>query len=391
MISPIPTHPRNAGHRERIYQLLRQMQAFGYDVHLLHVTLEPCGDLDAMRECWGDRLHVFQHEPLRTPNHCAPSFHATRTGRVIRRLGAFLKKTIDFPYRVDDWHDPACEPIISELHRRFAFDVVCAEYVFCSKTLNLFGAQTLKILDTHDIFGNRHKIFQRHRQQPVWFYTTRREERKAVRRADVILAIQEHERRFFQQLAPEKESVTVGHFVELHRLPLKQDDELTLLFFASSNPTNLHGFEVFLRESWPQIQARVPAVTLLIAGSVCAALPDSAAYAKLGAVGAAQDAYSLADVVISPILFGTGLKIKNVEALGYAKPLVTTPAGAEGLEHGQQTAFWAAQMPDDFARRVGDLLTDPTLRRKMCKQAYQFAAAIQQQNLRRLAEALQCA
>lgn len=380
VISPIPTHPRNAGHRERIYQLLRQMLAFGHDAHLLHITLEPGGDMEAMRSCWGDRLHLFQHNPLRTPNGCAPSFHATLVGRLLRRLGSFVKTPVDFPYGVDDWHDSECEKMIAELHRQFAFDVVCAEYLFCSKTLNLFDAPTLKILDTHDIFGNRRKLFQQHGQRPNWFYTTRREERKALRRADVIIAIQEHEQRFFQQLVPEREVVTVGHFVELCPLPFKAEGRPTLLFLASSNPVNLYGFNHFLRESWPIIQAQAPDVKLLVAGSLCQALPDHAAYAKLGAVNSAQDAYSCADIVISPILFGTGLKIKSVEALGCAKPLVTTPIGAEGLDAGMQTAFVAAPMPDEFANRIIELLTNSELRHVISQQAYRFAEKLHHQN-----------
>ena len=38
------------------------------------------------------------------------------------------------------------------------------------------------------------------------------------------------------------------------------------------------------------------------------------------------------DIAINPIRFGSGLKIKNVEALAYGLPLLTTPIGAEGLE-----------------------------------------------------------
>ncbi len=389
VISPIPTHPRNAGHRERIYQLVRAMQQLGHDIHLLYITLESGGDLEVMQSCWGDQFHIFCHSPDRTPNHCAPSFHATLTGRLIRRIGFFLRKTLDFPYGVDDWYDPACETMIAELHRQFSFDVVCAEYVFCSKTLSLFDSQTLKILDTHDVFGNRKKLFQQHGQQPLWFYTTPREERKALRRADVILAIQEHECRFFQKLVPQKQVETLGHFVELQRSPLKTKRPQTLLFLASANQINVHGFQWFLREVWPRVQSRQPDVRMLLAGSICTAIEDHPAAIKLGEFLDAKPIYEQADIVISPILFGTGLKIKNIEAMGYAKPLVTTSAGAEGLEQGIQTAFFAAATAEEFANRILDLLTNSELRYRTCQQAYRFAEKLQQQNRSTLDQVLQ--
>jgi glycosyltransferase involved in cell wall biosynthesis len=389
MISPIPTHPRNAGHRERIYQLIRQMQALGHDVHLLHVTLEPGGDLDAMRACWGDRLYLFQHDLTRTPNQCSPSFHGTLTGKIIRNLLFKLGKEVSFPYAIDDWYDPGCEQFLTTLHQHMRFDVVLVEYAFFSKALNVFDCETVKMLDTHDIFSNRHKLFQQHRQQPDWFYTTRHQEKKGLQRADVILAIQEHERRFFAAMVPAKTVVTVGHFVEFCRVPLKSGSPPTLLFFASGNPVNLHGFTWFLKEVLPGIQAHFPQVRLLLAGSVCQAIAEHSAYTKLGEVEETKTAYELADVVISPMLFGTGLKIKNIETLGYAKPLVTTPAGAVGLEQGVDEAFFVAATPEAFVQCVTGLLADDALRREMSDKAYQFASAVQQQNRMRLDQILQ--
>ena len=386
VISPIPTHPRNAGHRERIYQLLRQIQALGHDVHLLHVTLEPGGDIGAMRECWGDRVHLFQYDIERTPFRCSPSLHGTFAGKLARRVLYALGREYHCPYAIDDWYDPACEDAVAQLHQWIRFDIVIVEYAFFSKVLTCFDASIVKIIDTHDIFGNRHKMFQQQGQTPVWFYTTQRQERRGLRRADVILAIQEDERRYFTALLPEKQVVTVGHFAQLDQLPFKTTEPPTLLFFASSNPINLHGLQAFLQSCWPMIRERMPGARLLVAGSACQALPDDEAYQKIGMVEAAQDAYKQADIVINPILFGTGLKIKNIEAMGYAKALVTTPAGAKGLEDGRQKAFFAAEMPDEFAQRVIELLSNHALRHKMNGEAYQYVVALQQQHSARLAE-----
>jgi polysaccharide biosynthesis protein PslH len=41
--------------------------------------------------------------------------------------------------------------------------------------------------------------------------------------------------------------------------------------------------------------------------------------------------YSRARVVIAPMLAGGGTKIKVLEAMAAARPVVTTPSGAEGL------------------------------------------------------------
>ncbi len=389
VISPIPTHPRNAGHRERIYQMVRQIQRFGHDVHLLHVTLEADGDVEAMQACWGDHLHLFQYEINRTSFNCSPSFHATLMGKCIRRLGFIFEKNINFPYSVDDWYDPACEAVINKLQSQFSFEVVIAEYVFMSKALTMFDSKTRKIIDTHDVFSNRGKLFQLHHQTPSWYYTTKRQEIRGLRRADVIFAIQKHEHQIFQQFLPEKAVETIGHFAELQALPLKTGTPLTLLFLASSNQMNLHGLRWFMQQVWPLLHTQQADVRMLLAGTICNVFEEHPAVTKLGRFQDAKAIYIQADIVISPILFGTGLKIKNVEAMSYGKALVTTPVGAEGLEQGEQSAFFAATTAEEFANCIIKLLTNSELRYAVCQRAYSFAEKLQQENLSTLSRILQ--
>ena len=58
VISPTPSHPRNAGNRERIYQLLPHIQKLDHEVHFLYITQEhrvtgflgPPGNVEAIAQ-----------------------------------------------------------------------------------------------------------------------------------------------------------------------------------------------------------------------------------------------------------------------------------------------------------------------------------------------------
>jgi glycosyltransferase involved in cell wall biosynthesis len=388
LVSPVPTHPPIGGNRQRIRQLLGEIHGLGHETHLLYVTLEPDGDVEAMRECWGDRFHLLEYDGAGTPNRRSPSLHRTLIGRIVRRALAQVGVDYTFPHGADDWYDGRLGSHLRELQDRFRFDQVWLEYLFLTKGLLALPPGVLRVLDTLDVFTDRHQRYRRHGQQPRWFSTTRRQERKALRRADVIVAIQEDEDQFFRQLVPEKRVVTVGHFMELRFLPFKLDQPLTLLFLASQNQINLHGLRVFVDEAFPRILRHHPGTRLLLAGTLCRAVSNHAAYSKLGEFTRAEEMYGTADVVVSPIPFGTGLKVKNMEALGYGKPLVTTPAGADGLNGGASTAFFVAKTSEEFAARVNELLADPELRRRTAQQAYQFAEAYRQQNVENLRSVL---
>ncbi|HEY9664990.1 MAG TPA: glycosyltransferase, partial [Allocoleopsis sp.] len=101
-----------------------------------------------------------------------------------------------------------------------------------------------------------------------------------------------------------------------------------------------------------------------------------------------QEGYDLASLVINPIPYGTGLKIKTIEALGYAKPLVTTSVGAEGLEEGIDRAFLVADTPEAFAQAIITILDDPEVAARLSRQAYNFARQWNENNLRQLANIL---
>lgn len=65
-----------------------------------------------------------------------------------------------------------------------------------------------------------------------------------------------------------------------------------------------------------------------------------------------------ADVYVCGLQMGTGIKNRILEALAMAKPVVTTPVGAEGmeLEHGKHLIV--AKSPEEFAAAVIRLLQD---------------------------------
>ncbi|MFC1680973.1 glycosyltransferase [Pseudomonadota bacterium] len=87
-----------------------------------------------------------------------------------------------------------------------------------------------------------------------------------------------------------------------------------------------------------------------------------------------------ADVVINPAVAGTGPKIKNVEALGSGKILITTSHGAEGFGSGNPT-FLIADSAAEFAARIVDILSDLDRYNDLAEEAYQYARGYNKRQL----------
>lgn len=364
MISPIPSHPQTAGNRTRIFSLGKAIKELGHDFYFAHAERE-IGDRKAMAQCWGREYFCQLSYARRNPLFF----------RIKRKLKSFFDSEAYLKRDIDIWYDPGINGHLKRLYQRYEFDVIIAEYVFFSKALLCFPTRVLKLIDTHDVFSLRHKKYIKKNLKYTWFSTSPAQEKKGLRRADNIIAIQDAEATYFRKLTG-KPTVTVGHMTNTVA-PIKSHNKSSnILFIGSSNQSNIDAINFFIEKVFPTIKRVVPESNILMVGNICRTFDGNIQWIeKLGVMDDLAPAYQRADVVVNPISTGTGLKIKNIEALGYGKPLVTTSVGAVGLESGSRTAFLVADTAQDFANAVIGILQHPSIKLQFSNKAFQFAEA----------------
>jgi polysaccharide biosynthesis protein PslH len=79
-----------------------------------------------------------------------------------------------------------------------------------------------------------------------------------------------------------------------------------------------------------------------------------------------------ASVVIAPLRFGSGVKIKILESMALGKAIVTTSIGAEGIEAQPGTDFIVADDAQALASKTVRLLANPSIRASLGQHARQF-------------------
>jgi hypothetical protein len=257
-------------------------------------------------------------------------------------------------------HDALITTVL-RLQQALGSYVLLAEYIWMSRLLPLVSGNAIKVIDTHDVYSTR-------REKVLQFgiddlHVEAHEEAARLRSADLILAIQDEERRQLQQLVPGKRVVTAG--VDLDVIEdAGRPTGRRVLYVASDNPMNRKGLSDFLRFAWPHIRRDVPDAELLVAGKVSGTMDvDVPGVIRLGTVDDLGPLYGQARVVINPAVAGTGLKIKTLEALGHLRPIVTWPSGADGFA--PELAAFCVTVHDwyEFSRRVVGLLAaeEPSL------------------------------
>jgi glycosyltransferase involved in cell wall biosynthesis len=148
----------------------------------------------------------------------------------------------------------------------------------------------------------------------------------------------------------------------------------TLLFLGSwRHDPNRIAVDWFMRHVMPLILAEEPEVTLTIVGSDPPAEHLYADYAShmemLGFVEDVRDPLGRYAIFVCPILSGSGVRVKLLEAFAAGIPVVSTHVGAEGLAAVDGEFCALADDPAGFAARVVALLRDPEKAAAMAERA----------------------
>jgi glycosyltransferase involved in cell wall biosynthesis len=151
-------------------------------------------------------------------------------------------------------------------------------------------------------------------------------------------------------------------------------DPPTVLFQGTLRyPPNAEGARFFVREVLPLLREAVPWVRLRLVGTTApalAALDDPPAVTLVGQVPDIAAELAGADLVVVPLRFGSGTRLKVLEAFAQKVPVVSTALGAEGLGVRDGVHLLVADTPVDLAAACARLLGDPALRAALAERAH---------------------
>lgn len=291
------------------------------------------------------------------------------------------------------WHLALHEPKLRDFVRpeyRKAFralcvntepEVVIVEYVRLGYLVDglreKLGVGAKLLIDTHDVMHERRSRFHSggvSRDIDI----TAAEESRILRRFDAVMAIQSEDAAKLRVLVPGVTVIVVGHPIPLHPGRYRSSFPVNVGFFGSNMPPNVDAVRDLLTYVIPKVASVfADEVQFHVFGSVCAPFKATEIPRNVHLRGFVSDlvtAYGDLDIVVAPIEYGGGgLSIKNVEALCFGKPLVTTYVGAEGMEDGIGRAFAAATSVADFTDALVRLVSQPEERRALGCAALDYA------------------
>lgn len=309
-------------------------------------------------------------EPERTARELAPACRAhlvpVRPRRaVVAALASLVRR---LPLSIARHEHAAMRARVAELLHVGAYDAVHAEQLqalaSCTPAL---AASVPVVLRCQNVESDLWRGFARGAGvlRPVAALEVRRLERheaRAVRRATATLALTPEDALHLARLAgglaveaiaaPFPERLQPGP-----ALPAAQPAVATL--GSSGWRPSEDGLAWLVRDVWPVVRRSLPAAVLHVFGDAHAA--SAGGVERHPAPTDSRDAFPAGAICVVPLRYGSGVRMRILEAWARGVPVIATPEAAHGLGARHERDLLLARSSEDFATALGRLVREPAL------------------------------
>lgn len=244
------------------------------------------------------------------------------------------------------------------------YDVILISYIYWAKliknSVNLKNAKLM--IDTHDFLTSqvqKKKEFQLGR-----FFE---KEIEILNSFDKIIVISGEEKYLFSQFT-DKEVVLATHALSQNS-DSKTASNYDLIYVASDNEHNIRSAQWFFDAVYPLLPK---SIKIAVIGKINNHIGEFSNVEKISFIEDLNSAYRQSKVAICPMLSGTGVKIKVIEALSFGIPVVCNERGVDGLLNKTNNGCLVSDDKNEFAAYINKLLTDDNFYDKISAEALSF-------------------
>jgi sugar transferase (PEP-CTERM/EpsH1 system associated) len=357
-----PTPPDTL-HRIRALHLLKCL-AHSHEVHLLSFV-----------------RHARDQEQLATLQPYCARIYSVPFSLPRALMGCLLALPSRLPLRVAYYRQAAMYRQVQYLLRHEHFDVV---YVKRKRMAQFVQQQSSlpRILDLTDAVS---LYYQRSLQTIDWlrwplhveeFVKIRHYEVDILRYFErgVVCSSVDHHYLTSQASRPIENLRVIPNVVDVHHYaalsPVAIPEQPILLFSGLMDKhVNIDAATYLVHDIFPRIRHALPHARLQIVGprpaSQVQKLGQMPGVHVTGHVADIRTAIAQASVVLCPMRVGAGTRNKILQGMAMARPIVSTPLGAEGIEYTDGVNVLIASDAEAFARQSVRVLQDKTLQESL--------------------------
>lgn len=291
-------------------------------------------------------------------------------------------------YHVQRFISGAYRKTLLNILQKDKYDIVQLETLFMAPYIPLIreNSNAAIILRAHNIehliwkrialmtHNPLKKIYLRH----VW-RSLMRYELEQLPSFDGLAAITESDAGFFRQhcTSVPVQGISFGIDIPESSENTVNDEIENSVFHIGSMDwmPNQEGIRWFLKEVWPGVMHQNAGLRLFLAGRNMPEWLANGSFNGVTIVGEVEDAGFFMrqhNLMVVPLLSGSGIRIKIIEGMANSRAIITTPVGAEGIDYIDGEHLKIARNADEFVNSILQLAGDSVLRKKMGENALRF-------------------
>ena len=365
-----PPYPPVDGGTMAMNSITHGLLRAGCEVHVLTVETDK---------------HPLQHDVL-SKEYCEQTkIDSVYIDLSVKLLPAAVAMLCGESYHVKRYRSEAFAQRLRETLQNDQYDVVHVESIFLTPYVPLIRrySKAKVILRAHNV---EHLIWLRVAQSTRhglrrWYLkhlslTLRAYELEHLLDYDGIMCITRNDADYFKKNGCRRPIVNIPFGVEVEELAHVDEEPASLFHIGAMDwIPNQVSIGWLLNEVWPVIHREVPQARLYLAGRKMPERWMQMRMENVSVVGEVPDAsYFLAgkQINVVPLLSGSGIRVKIIEAMSMGKAVVTTTVGAQGIECTNGENILIADTPEEFARQIKRLVDD----QDYCRQVGAAAARL---------------
>lgn len=317
----------------------------------------------------------------------------------VKPLPAIFAMLCGESYHVKRYVSEAFAAKLRGILEKESFDIVHVESIFLTPYVPLIRkySDAKIILRAHNV---EHLIWRQVAQSCTnslkrWYLkhlslTLRAYELEHLNDYDGVVCITKNDAEVFRQAGCRKPVVSIPFGVDSGEVPSVEVEPDSLFHIGAMDwLPNQESIRWLLEEVWPVVHREVPQAKLYLAGRKMPSQWMNATIEGVSVIGEVPDAmYFIGSKKINvvPLLSGSGIRVKIIEAMSIGKTVITTTVGAQGIDYTDGENILIADTPEQFARQIKRCLDDDAFCSRVGEAAARLVA--DQYDRKKLAEEL---
>lgn len=244
------------------------------------------------------------------------------------------------------------------------YDYIIINYEFWAGLIDYkSSSNTTTIIDTHD-WVTLNEFYK----NPLLKIGDRFEEEiNNLNKFDKVITISNDENFVFKGFLGDK-VVNIPPSFPSH-FSSNSEKKFDLIFVGSDNIFNIKSMKWFFDNVYPILPDNI---SIVIIGRICKHIEKRKGVTLVEFSETLDDYYSQSKIAICPMLEGTGIKIKVIEALSFGLPVVGTERAVDGFSSRIANGCLTDNNPEIFKDKIISLLQDESFYKSIKSQAEEY-------------------